>query len=127
MAGRRRAGEPDALALANQIPDRRIAFLPQASIPDKEQHNAVFIILVYHLHFTSLHRASQTSPALFAVFVYLFLLSHKLLPVTESLSARPADHLRLHFASCFFHFVHTDVAFIQLSHSFAAFDLVSLQ
>ena len=70
MAGRRRAGEPDALALANQIPDRRIAFLPQASIPDKEQHNAVFIILVYHLHFTSLHRASQTSPALFAVFVY---------------------------------------------------------
>lgn len=38
MAGRRRAGEPDALALANQIPDRR--FLPQASVPDKEQHNA---------------------------------------------------------------------------------------
>ena len=46
MAGRRRAGEPDALALANQIPDRRIAFMPQASIPDKEQHNAAFITFV---------------------------------------------------------------------------------
>lgn len=54
MAGSRRAGEPDALALANQIPDRRIAFLPQASIPDKEQHNAAFITFVHHLHFNTL-------------------------------------------------------------------------
>lgn len=53
MAGRRRAGEPDALALANQIPDRRIAFVPQASIPDKEQHNAAFITFVYYLHFAT--------------------------------------------------------------------------
>jgi hypothetical protein len=59
MAGRRRAGEPDALALANQIPDRRIAFMPQASIPDKEQHNAAFITFVYYLHHFATHSSIQ--------------------------------------------------------------------